>query len=194
MHALFKSDTIKLPTGSGLQAALLRLPLLPRAEDHANGVGGSDPRADSHGAVSAMSAMAWTIDPLSLASMRSTIKEFKLALSAVHDRLLNYAQIHRYLQRPEYNPRIEAAAYLRRRESDSSMRIELQPSRTFVQYRGSSHDSNESRICLRGGLSTFRTLAKSLAGTIDETSILDRGSASSVPVTSATSPAKAGRI
>jgi len=53
------------------------------------------------------------ISVVSLAAARSRSDEVKAALSAVQDRLLSYASVHRALQMPEHSTLVEAASYLR---------------------------------------------------------------------------------
>jgi len=55
----------------------------------------------------------FAISVVSLAAARSRSDEVKAALSAVQDRLLSYASVHRALQMPEHSTLVEAASYLR---------------------------------------------------------------------------------
>ena len=56
---------------------------------------------------------ASAIGVISIAAARSANDEAKLALTAVQDRLQNYALVHHALQMPEHTSCIDAAAYFR---------------------------------------------------------------------------------
>lgn len=57
---------------------------------------------------------ASAISVISIAAMRSTTDEAKCTLTAIKERLFNYAQVHHALEMPEYNARIDGAAYVRK--------------------------------------------------------------------------------
>lgn len=56
---------------------------------------------------------ASAISIVSIAAMRSTTDEAKCTLTAVKDRLFNYAQVHHALEMPEASVLIDGAAYVR---------------------------------------------------------------------------------
>lgn len=56
---------------------------------------------------------ASAISIVSMAAMRSTTDEAKCTLTAVKDRLFNYAQVHHALEMPESSVLIDGAAYVR---------------------------------------------------------------------------------
>lgn len=57
--------------------------------------------------------LASAISVISIAATRSTTDEAKCTLSAVKERLFNYAQVNHALEMPERSVRIDGAAYIR---------------------------------------------------------------------------------